>query len=163
MHYGLIWMFVRWQLYRSRARNKRQRQFNDKHARLKAVLVEGERVEGKPRLRHIAFLGSTTVDAKDHLGFWGQVNRRLDQLGNRVTPRDRKRVVAAIAERLGEQPPTKAQLGRWHREREQFLAEFRAGFATPRAEASAQARRVISMRKANDREKKRFGERLGEG
>ena len=138
-------MFVRWQLYRSRARGKRQRQLTDAHARLKAVLVEAVRVDGKPRQQHVAFLGSTSIDGGDRRRFWGDVTARLARLSNRVPPQDRKRIVAAIAERLGEQPPTKAQLGRWHREREQFLAKFRAGFAKP-PELKRQPKRAASSR-----------------
>ena len=94
-------MFVRWHCKR-----------NDERARFSAVLVESVRVDGKPRQKHIAFLGSTTVDAKDHLGFWCQVTERLDQLSNRLTPQDRKQIVAAIAKRLGGRPPTKTQIER---------------------------------------------------
>jgi hypothetical protein len=49
------------------------------------------------------------------------VTKRLDQLGNRLTPQDRGQVVAAIAKRLGERPPTKAQIEKFRRDREQLL------------------------------------------
>jgi hypothetical protein len=117
-------MFVRWQLYRSQALFEWHRKHNDKRARLKAVLVESERVEGRPRQRHVAFLGSTTIDAKDHLDFWCQVTKRLDRLDNRLTPQDREQVIAAIAKRLGEQPPTEAQLAKHRRDGDQLLTGF---------------------------------------
>jgi hypothetical protein len=40
-------MYVRWQQYRSKARNPRQRERNDERARLRAILVESVRVDGK--------------------------------------------------------------------------------------------------------------------
>ena len=93
-------MFVRWQTHRSQALDYWHCKRNDS-ARFAAVLVETVRVDGKPRQKHIAFLGSTTVNAKDHLGFWCQVTERLDRLSNRLTPQERKQIVAAIAKRLG--------------------------------------------------------------
>ena len=71
-------MYVRWQQYRSRARNPWQRECNDRRARLKAILVESVRVDGKPRQKHIAFLGSLEVSAVDdagsgHAHFWRDV------------------------------------------------------------------------------------------
>src|SRR5438309_1274670 len=47
-------MYVRWQLYRPQARDRRLREHNDKRARLKAILVESVRVDGKPVQKHIA-------------------------------------------------------------------------------------------------------------
>jgi len=94
-------MFVRWQIHRSQALDHWHCKLNDEPARFSAVLVETVRVDGRPRQQHIAFLGSTTVNAKDHLGFWCQVTERLDRLSNRLTPQDRKQIVAAIAKRLG--------------------------------------------------------------
>jgi hypothetical protein len=110
-------MFVRWQLYRSQALNRHQRKRNDASARLNAVLVENKRIDGQSRQRHIALLGSTTIDAKGHRWFWCRVMERLDQLDNRLTPQDRARVVAAIAKRLDEKPPTKAQIEKSRRDR----------------------------------------------
>jgi hypothetical protein len=95
-------MYVRWQTYRSQALNPRHRARNDKHARLKAVLVESVRVGGKPRQMHIAFLGSMSIDRSDMHRFWREVTARLDQLGNRVGPEDRDRLLASIAERVEE-------------------------------------------------------------
>jgi hypothetical protein len=50
-------MFVRWQVYKSKAKEEWRRESKDKHARLKAILVESIRVNGKPRHKHIAYLG----------------------------------------------------------------------------------------------------------
>lgn len=62
IHYG---MYVRWQTYRSQALNPWQRKGNDKRARLKAILVESVRIDGKPRQKHIAFLGSFGQEGKE--------------------------------------------------------------------------------------------------
>jgi len=113
-------MFVRWQLYRSRAVSRTLRKRNDARARLKAMLVESVRIEGKPRQKYIASLGSTSIDGGDRMRFWHKVTARLDQMDDRLTPQDRRQIVAAIANRLGEQPPTKAQLNRFR----QLLAEL---------------------------------------
>ena len=51
-------MYVRWQTYRSQALNFWHAENNDRRARLKAILVESARVDGKPRQKHVAFLGS---------------------------------------------------------------------------------------------------------
>jgi hypothetical protein len=114
-------MFVRWQLYRSHALDTRLRKQNDKHARLKAVLVESVRVDGRPRQKHIAFLGSTSIDGGDRPRFWYQVTTSLDRLANRVSPQDRKRILAAITKRLGEPPPTREQIEQFKRQRDQLL------------------------------------------
>jgi hypothetical protein len=114
-------MFVRWQLYKSQARNKWQREHNNKRARLRAILVESVRADGQPRQKHVAFLGSTSIDGSDRAGFWYDVTTRLNRLGNRLSPQDRKRVGAAIAKRVGGQLLTKAQIERFDRRRAQPL------------------------------------------
>jgi hypothetical protein len=118
-------MFVRWQLYRSQALTRHHRKRNDERARLKAVLVESVRVDGKPRQKHIAFLGSTSIDGGDRRRFWYEVTTSLDRLDNRVSPQDRKRIVAAITKRLGERPPTRAQTEQFKRDRDLLLKGLR--------------------------------------
>ena len=112
IHYG---MYVRWQTYRSQARSKWLAESNDRWARLKAVLVESVRVDGKPRQKHIAFLGSVQADdprmiegeganaqfwrrmsTRRKVRFWRDVMRRLERLGNRISPAARERISAAI-------------------------------------------------------------------
>lgn len=66
-------MFIRWQHYTSRALNPWQRNRNAEGTRLRAVLVEAVRIDGKPRQRHIAFLGSIRIDQSDRLPFWHNV------------------------------------------------------------------------------------------
>jgi hypothetical protein len=69
--------------------------------RWSVILVESVRVNGKPTQRHVAYLASITDSAieVDHqrLSFWDKITERLDKLGNRISPEDRKSVEAAIA------------------------------------------------------------------
>ena len=55
-----------------------------------AVLVESVRVDGKPRQKHIAFLGSIASDRLGNPGphFWFHVTSKLKRLGNRIGPED---------------------------------------------------------------------------
>jgi len=72
-------MYVRWQQYRSQARDQRQRERNDERARLKATLVKNVRINGKPRQKHVAFLGSMSIDAVT--GHVSGTTSRPDSLG----------------------------------------------------------------------------------
>src|SRR5215471_963005 len=58
--------------------------------RWRAMLVESVRVDGQPRQRHVAWLGSITESQIDIVHqrryFWDSVLDRLDKLGNRVSP-----------------------------------------------------------------------------
>jgi hypothetical protein len=103
-------MYVRWQQYRSRARDERRREQNNTRARLKAVLVESVRVDGEPRQKHIAFLGSVSIDGSGIRRFWYDVTARLNQVGNLVSAEERERLGAAIAEKVGGQLMTAAEL-----------------------------------------------------
>lgn len=114
-------MFVRWQLYRSQARNRWQREHNDKRARLKAILVESIRVNGKPVQKHIAFLGSTSIDGGDRPRFWYEVTTCLNRLSNRIAPQDRERIGDAISKKVGGRLMTKAELAQFERRRAEPL------------------------------------------
>jgi hypothetical protein len=76
-----------------------------------AVLAETKRVNGKPQQRHIAYLGSISDSAMEiapqRYHFWDRISARLDALGNQITPTDREKVEAAIAEKVAR--PTPAQ------------------------------------------------------
>jgi hypothetical protein len=116
-------MFIRWksrtkQWWPGRA---------DPDTRWSAILVESVRVDGKPRLRHLAFLGSITDQqiqaGQGDIRFWRSVYRALDDLGDRLTAKDRERIVAELADRVPRL--TGAQVER--RERE-FAGELAAAF-----------------------------------
>jgi hypothetical protein len=94
-------VFIRWQKYKSVARwNWRDPPIK----RCKAVLVESVRVNGKPRLKHIAFIHSYGEGTLDKISartwFWRHARKRLDRLANRITPgphQDRGRACTAGA------------------------------------------------------------------
>jgi hypothetical protein len=69
-------MFVRWQQYRSQ--RPRWLEPDKRHALLKATLVESVRVDGKPRQKHISFLGSIALEYMS----------RRDPQGVFLAPRD---------------------------------------------------------------------------
>jgi len=66
---------------------------------LTAVLVEGVRVNGKPRQRFVAYLGTiwgiVTAVHGHRLRFWKRVDANLDRL---TEPVDRERTEAKLAE-----------------------------------------------------------------
>src|SRR5271157_3827620 len=66
--------------------------------RLAAALIESRRVDGTVRPEHIASLGSIAVDPMTVAGrvvFWGELHKRLDKLGNRITD-ERLKILDAI-------------------------------------------------------------------
>jgi hypothetical protein len=108
-------MFIRWQTYRSVAYWHTVPAFiagrDPPIKRVRAVLVESVRVDGKPRLRHIAFIASYDPDpnprwANSRRGrFWLTARERLDKLANRITLEQRARIEATLAERVPPLPP----------------------------------------------------------
>ena len=107
--YTLRPMFVRWQ-----SRKHIRPQFGRHGAadvRWTAVVAETRRVDGKPRQRHVAYLGSITERGMQidlpRCNFWDRVAARLDALGNQITATDRNRIEAAIADKVPR--PTPAQ------------------------------------------------------
>jgi hypothetical protein len=69
-----------------------------------AIIIESARVEGKPKQRHVAYLGGITESAIDigaqRAWFWVDVMRRLDGLANRVSKDDRARIEAAVGKKV---------------------------------------------------------------
>ena len=113
-------MFIRWQS------RKREIYFSfysggdpqgDVH--WNAVLVESERVNGKPRQNHIANLcGFTEYQIKhpaQQVRVWEHAIKTLDRLGNRITPEQRRQVEAALAKRIGRAKPTKREIAAQHK------------------------------------------------
>jgi hypothetical protein len=114
-------MFIRWQ-----SRHRMRAKFGHSHesdTHWRAVLVESERVHGKPRHRHVAYLVGFTesaarIPAQQRL-VWERIEKRLKRLSKRIRAKNRKAIVAALIKKLGK-PPTKAQrakLDRQHNER----------------------------------------------
>jgi len=116
-------MFVRWQKYRSVA----SWHWRDPPIkRVKAVLVESVRVNGKPRLKHIAFISSYEPEGLgDRFQFWREARQRLDRLGNRITPEDRIKIEAALAERVPTTPEEITTHDREQAESWERLKDFR--------------------------------------
>jgi hypothetical protein len=127
-------MYVRWQQYRSS--KPRWLEPDKRHASLKAILVESVRVDGKPRQKHIAFLGSIELEYVNgeianagppgpwggetrNAYFWRDVTSRLKRLGNRVGPEDYERIVASIAAKVGGRPLSDAELEQLERKNEE--------------------------------------------
>jgi hypothetical protein len=98
-------MFIRWQKYRSVAHWHWR---DPPITRIKAVLVEAVRIEGKPRQKHVD-IASYEANKLDQIStrstFWRDAHKRLDRIGNRIMPEDRIRFEAALAQRV---PPTTA-------------------------------------------------------
>jgi hypothetical protein len=92
-------MFVRWQSRKRTVHSSYLGGPDDVHWR--ARLVVSERVDGRPRQRHIAYLGGITESAIDNThqrrGFWDTVHERLDRLANRVSTKDRQRIEITVA------------------------------------------------------------------
>jgi len=88
-------MFIRW--------HKRQRQprsgKTDVHWGV--ALTEATRINGKPRQRHVAYLGSFTEQGIESVDqrcrFWDRVNTRLHALPNQLTNEERNRIIGEIA------------------------------------------------------------------
>ena len=97
LHYANREMFVRWQ---------RQKQTHS------ALLVESYRDNGKPRQRHIAYLGSIRIrfinKALPRAHFWDHVMTALNSRS--ITGTQRQQLVQAIAQVVP--PPTKADVRR---------------------------------------------------
>ena len=95
-------MYIRWQ-YRRRKYNQCG-PGGEPDARWSAVLVENERVDGQPKQRHIAYLVGFTESAVRIINcrcdIWDTISAKLDELSNRMTAIERKKIEAAIATKL---------------------------------------------------------------
>ena len=98
-------MFVRWQKYKSWKKRGQPR----------LLLVEAIRIDGKPRQRYLAYLGSVQADRRDRPRFWYNVTRKLDRC--RLSREERNRIKSAIAKKAGGKVPTKAELKKFKRRR----------------------------------------------
>ncbi len=91
-------MFVRWQR-RARGRNYwGEFHPSDSGDAYVAMLVESVRIEGKPRQKTVAYLGTVRSEA-DSINSWQTVLKRLDQSG--LSPDMRRQAVEGIAKRIG--------------------------------------------------------------
>jgi hypothetical protein len=129
-------MFLRWQMRPSKATKYGKRWLADRGTIWSAVLVESVRVNGRPRQRHVAYLGTITESGISKVcvrgWYWDRLTQRLDGLSNRILPEDRQRIEAAFAKRVP--PITKEQ----HDECERGFKAWRDGL---RAFAASRPRR----------------------
>jgi hypothetical protein len=109
-------MYLRWQ-----TRNRKRSDFGpcwESDLSWYAILVEAVRIEGKPRQKHVAYLGSFTESqialSNQRIFVWESMIERLDTLANRISPKDRKTIEAALAKKIGRRP-TKSQRETAHR------------------------------------------------
>ena len=97
----------------------------DRHWR--AILVEAVQVPGKTEHRHIAYVVGFTESAlairEQQRFIWDQIRQRLDQLRKRISREDRRRIEAALIEKIGK-PPTKAQRAKLDRARKRWLGKL---------------------------------------
>jgi hypothetical protein len=116
-------MFVRW-----------QRRKQGKGERWVAVLVESERVDGTPRQRHVAFLGSI-LDRhiqypKRRQHFWEGVRSKMETLPN-LQMRDRRAIERRIAEKIP--VPTKREIAAADRDFAKAIQRITKAFRPRRA------------------------------
>jgi hypothetical protein len=75
-------------------------------------------VKGKSTQQHIAYLGGIRESAiaiiHQRCWWWDALNKRLHQLGSRISQEDRRRIEAAIAKKVPR--PTKKQHDRYVRD-----------------------------------------------
>ena len=115
-------MFVRWQ-----TRERRNRAFGgDKGPGMhwSAILVEGQRIDGKPTERHVAYLGGITDSAIElpaqRAFFWQEVTQQLDQLA--VSKDDRARIEAAVEAKVPRL--TRREYNEWLIRRDELGMDF---------------------------------------
>jgi hypothetical protein len=94
-------MYIRWQ---QRFDRKGKGLHRPDAAQSYAVLVENTRINGVPRQRHVAYLGSNLYpEDQNHYyryRWWRQMTARLDQLGNMIPAEQRPKIEAALAKRV---------------------------------------------------------------
>ncbi len=109
-------MFIRWTRYTTRAKMFYLRNYRQDDNRWTAILVESVRVDGKPCQRHVATLASFRDSGSryEHLKFWDELTEKLNFLGNRLTPEQRRKIEAKIAEKFP--CPSREQYLGWRQE-----------------------------------------------
>jgi hypothetical protein len=122
-------MFVRWQSRKHTVRRSWLGGPDDVHWR--ADLVASERVDGKPRQKHLLYLVGFTeaqvaIEAQRFF-IWESALKRLDML-TWYEPRDRQRIEAAVAKRIGMPAPAREELEAFHVRNRADLEELAAAF-----------------------------------
>jgi hypothetical protein len=140
--------------------------------RLVVDLVEGRRVGGRVKSEHIARLGSAAlpepIAASERIRFWRELKVRFRdlaaRLGNRVTPDDRRKALAAIHARIPKPTEADEQAVRIETARDdvRFWEEVRDDFS-PGSKFNEPKRQLIETAEkqlADQRPSKEAAERL---
>src|SRR6202043_1096386 len=102
-------MYVRWQYRWQRERKSGYRDHLSAQSDAYAVLVESSRVDGKPRQRYLAYLGSALdLNVQTDLyrwQWWQEIKARLDKLDNVIPSEQRPGIEAALAKKVPLPPP----------------------------------------------------------
>jgi len=104
--YGYAAMDVRWKgrKLQQPGNAPRHGEVLGQDVRWTAAVVESVLVDGNPRQRQVALLASITeseIEIVHHRRyFWDAVHERLDQLGDRMSIDDRRRIEAAITHKV---------------------------------------------------------------
>jgi hypothetical protein len=117
-------MLIRWQKHKSGGRR-----YSRETTRVRAILVESVRVDGKSRQRHIAYIGSfvaETLDVEARRDFWKAASKRLSIYVNHD---DRSKIEAALARRVP--PPTAAEEAEWQRQADESLQRLNERIGRP--------------------------------
>src|SRR5438034_11577610 len=119
-------MYLRWQSRRRKRPEFGRLDHEDTH--WSAIIVKNVRVDGKPTQMHIAYLAGFTASAvaipAQQRFLWERIEKRFKRLGNRISPKDRKRIEAVLIAKIGK-PPTKAQRAALDGKRERLLTGMR--------------------------------------
>jgi hypothetical protein len=119
-------MYARWQRRESVATKYRKQE--PLGARWSVIVVENVRVDGKPKQKHVAYLGGFDEAALEWVGwrdqFWMKISKRLDGLANRIPPDDRQMIEAAIAKKIP--PVTPEQHDECVKGRQAFVEQLKA-------------------------------------
>lgn len=120
-----------------------------------AVLIESYRDNGKPRQRHVAYLGGIVEtqlrdECKCQRGwFWEGIKEKLDRLDNRIAPDERAKIEAQIAAKVP--PLSEPEFEECKRGGAQFRAQFQSLMGAPDVtdeKRKAQQRRALAKRTA---------------
>jgi hypothetical protein len=95
-------MYVRWRLVRQRRRGERG--YWNTPAAAHALLVENVSINGRPRQRHVAYLGVLHKGGEQDVNYrawwWHRISGKLDTLGKRIPLDQRPRIEAMLADKV---------------------------------------------------------------
>jgi hypothetical protein len=114
-------MFIRWKRRKKAATKpwRQPRSRSDAGDSLYCVLVESQRISGKPRQKVICYLGSLDEGDREKLwlrvDFWDAVVRKLD--GLHLNPRDRDKIEKSIGRIVSRVPEHEAAVFKKERQK----------------------------------------------